>query len=264
MEYAAEALSDEASEITPNDLAGDYACIAEIIGIENTILLHKHYRGQQITLPQRLYSVQYVVKEVERQLGTHSLSDLAKKYGYTERRLRQLRTCPVFIDQCGSMRQHASIFQNLKKSFIVFLILLIIYLFTHKKTKGTKKPFRFVVWGVGILTIALFAAACILPADNQNESLSKQESTEYYRISTAINNGKFDHILSDIDKLFPPDKDLNSIRQTNRFMLLRLYYEKTGDTKKEKQLLTETSKNSEIMNDDVTKGIVEERLKELK
>jgi len=47
-------------------------------------------------------------------------------------------------------------------------------------------------------------------------------------------------------------------------MLLRLYYEKTGDTKKEKQLLTETSKNSEIMNDDVTKGIVEERLKELK
>lgn len=37
MEYAAEALSDEASEITPNDLAGDYACIAEIIGIENTI-----------------------------------------------------------------------------------------------------------------------------------------------------------------------------------------------------------------------------------
>ena len=35
-------------------------------------------------------------------------------------------------------------------AFIVFLILLIIYLFTHKKTKGTKKPFRFVVWGVGI------------------------------------------------------------------------------------------------------------------
>ena len=42
MEYATEALSDEASEITPNDLAGDYACIAEIIGIENTILLHKN------------------------------------------------------------------------------------------------------------------------------------------------------------------------------------------------------------------------------
>ena len=148
-------------------------------------------------------------------------------------------------------------------TFIVFLILLIIYLFTHKKKKGTKKPFRFVVWGVGILTIALFAAACILPADNQDESLSKQESTEYYRISTAINNGKFDHILSDIDKLFPPDRDLNSIRQTNRFMLLRLYYEKTGDTKKEKQLLTETQKNTSMMSDEVIKKIVENRLNEL-
>ena len=148
-------------------------------------------------------------------------------------------------------------------TFIVFLILLIIYLFTHKKTKVTKKPFRFVVWGVGILTIALFAAACILPADNQDESLSKQESTEYYRISTAINNGKFDHILSDIDKLFPPDRDLNSIRQTNRFMLLRLYYEKTGDTKKETQLLTETKKNTSMLSDEVIKKIVENRLNEL-
>ena len=109
-------------------------------------------------------------------------------------------------------------------SFIVFLILLIIYLFRHKKKKDTKKSFRFVVWGVGILTIALFAAACLLPADDGN--LSKQESTEYYRISTAINNRKFDHILSDIDKLFPPDKDLNSIRQTNRFMLLRFVLRK--------------------------------------
>lgn len=90
MEYAAEAPSDESSKIKPSDLAGDYACIAEIIGIENTILLHKHYRGQQITLPQRLYSVDYVVKEVNRQLGSLTLSDLAKKYGYTERRLRQL------------------------------------------------------------------------------------------------------------------------------------------------------------------------------
>lgn len=43
-------------------------------------------------------------------------------------------------------------------TFIVFLILLIIYLFTHKKTKGTKKPFRFVVWGVGILTIAIMVS----------------------------------------------------------------------------------------------------------
>lgn len=142
------------------------------------------------------------------------------------------------------------------------------YSFNHllvysQENERNEKAISFCCMGVGILTIALFAAACILPADNQDESLSKQESTEYYRISTAINNGKFDHILSDIDKLFPPDRDLNSIRQTNRFMLLRLYYEKTGDTKKEKQLLTETKKNTSMMSDEVIKKIVENRLNEL-
>ena len=40
MEYAAEALSDEASEITPNDLAGDYACIAEIIAVSKSHFLN--------------------------------------------------------------------------------------------------------------------------------------------------------------------------------------------------------------------------------
>ena len=39
--------------ITPQDLAGDYASIAEIIGMENAKLLYEHYRGQQITFPQR-------------------------------------------------------------------------------------------------------------------------------------------------------------------------------------------------------------------
>ena len=253
MEYAAEAISDETSEITPNDLAGDYACIAEIIGIENTILLHKHYRGQQITLPQRLYSVQYVVKEVERQLGTHSLSDLAKKYGYTERRLRQL----IKEDSKVMMWIYCFI------SFTIFSYLNDHYLFRHKRKKNISKPLRIIVWGTGILTLVLLAVSCFLPEDTQSNKISQKEQTEFFRISTAINNGKFDHILSDIDMLFPPTKNLDSTRQDNRFILLRLYYEKTGDTKKEKQLLEETKKDTSMMSDEVIKKIVENRLNEL-
>ncbi len=49
MEYAAEALSDETSEIIPNDLAGDYACIAEKSELKIRFFYIKHYRGQQIT-----------------------------------------------------------------------------------------------------------------------------------------------------------------------------------------------------------------------
>ena len=107
------------------------------------------------------------------------------------------------------------------------------------------------MWGTGILTLVLLAVSCFLPEDTQSNKISQKEQTEFFRISTAINNGKFDHILSDIDTLFPPTKNLDSTRQDNRFILLRLYYEKTGDT------------NTSMMSDEVIKKIVENRLNEL-
>ena len=148
-------------------------------------------------------------------------------------------------------------------SFTIFLILMIIYLFRHKRKKNISKPLRIIVWGTGILTLVLLAVSCFMPEDTQSNKISQKEQTEFFRISTAINNGKFDHILSDIDTLFPPTKNLDSTRQANRFILLRLYYEKTGDTKKEKQLLEETQKDTSMMNDEVIKKIVENRLNEL-
>ena len=144
-------------------------------------------------------------------------------------------------------------------AFIVFLIILIIYMFHHKKKKEISKPLRFVLWGIGFIALALLIVACLLP-----EFLAKQEHDEYFRISSSINNGKFEHILSDIDKLYPTSDELDSTKQSNRFILLRLYYEKTGNTKKEKKLLDDTKKNSSIMNDEIIKSIVDERLKELK
>ena len=78
--------------LKPHDLAGDYADIAEIIGVENANLLFMHYRGQQITFPQRFFSKKYVALQTEKELkkGNCTLPQLAVKYGYTERRLRQL------------------------------------------------------------------------------------------------------------------------------------------------------------------------------
>ena len=148
-------------------------------------------------------------------------------------------------------------------SFTIFLLLMIIYLFRHKRKKNISKPLRIIVWGPGILTLVLLAVSCFMPEDTQSNKISQKEQTEFFRISTAINNGKFDHILSDIDTLFPPTKNLDSTRQDNRFILLRLYYEKTGDTKKEKQLLEETQKDTSMMSDEVIKKIVENRLNEL-
>lgn len=83
---------DTLTAIRSQDLAGDYAGISEIIGVENAKLLFDHYRGQQITFPQRFYSKKYVAAQASKELekGTSSLSQIAIKYGYTERRLRQL------------------------------------------------------------------------------------------------------------------------------------------------------------------------------
>lgn len=149
-------------------------------------------------------------------------------------------------------------------SFYCFSYLTDHLLVPSQTKKNISKPLRIIVWGTGILTLVLLAVSCFLPEDTQSNKISQKEQTEFFRISTAINNGKFDHILSDIDTLFPPTKNLDSTRQDNRFILLRLYYEKTGDTKKEKQLLEETKKDTSMMSDEVIKKIVENRLNELK
>ncbi len=78
------------TDLSPQNLAGDYAPIAEIIGVENTKRLHRYFQGQQITLPKRLYSRDYVVQQVNLQRGEKTLSQLAKEYDYTLRRLQQL------------------------------------------------------------------------------------------------------------------------------------------------------------------------------
>lgn len=47
-------------KIIPSDLAGIYKDIAEVIGIEATMLLHKEFQGQQITFPKKVYSKAYI------------------------------------------------------------------------------------------------------------------------------------------------------------------------------------------------------------
>ncbi|MDO4330513.1 MAG: Mor transcription activator family protein [Lachnospiraceae bacterium] len=77
-------------QITANDLAGIYKDIAEVIGIEATTLLHNNFQGQQITLPKKLYTRDFIISQVKNNPGKENLRKIAQKYGYTERRLRQI------------------------------------------------------------------------------------------------------------------------------------------------------------------------------
>lgn len=75
--------------VNPEDLVGVYKDIAEVIGVEATIVLHNIFQGQQITLPKKLYTHEYILSQVK-QVGTANVKTTASRFGYTERRLRQI------------------------------------------------------------------------------------------------------------------------------------------------------------------------------
>ena len=70
---------------------------------------------------------------------------------------------------------------------------------------------------------------------------------EQARIAENIQNNKLDHVLEDIDKLYPPNQ-LSESEESGRFILLWNYYKKTGDTQKKKQLVEDASKKPSIKN----------------
>lgn len=75
--------------ITINSLNGIYKDIAEIIGIEKTILLHDNFQGQQISFPKKLYTKEYIIQQAKNE-DNENLKTTAFKYGYTERHLRRI------------------------------------------------------------------------------------------------------------------------------------------------------------------------------
>lgn len=74
-------------EIVATDLVGIYKEIAELIGVEATVILHNNFRGQQITLPKKLFTKEYILRQVQ---DEENIKKAAVQYGYTERRLRQM------------------------------------------------------------------------------------------------------------------------------------------------------------------------------
>ena len=76
--------------VKPEDFVGVYKDIAEVIGVEATISLHSVFQGQQISLPKKLYTHEYILSRVKQTGGTTSVKATALEFGYTERRLRQI------------------------------------------------------------------------------------------------------------------------------------------------------------------------------
>ena len=73
----------------PQDLVGIYGDLAEIIGVDNVTMIYKHFKGQQVSFPTRLYSKDFIARQVDSETS-QPIKKLATQYGYSERRLRQI------------------------------------------------------------------------------------------------------------------------------------------------------------------------------
>ena len=71
------------------DFVPIYEEIARVIGEEETVKLYEKFRGQQITFPQRLYNTSYVANYVKENYNGKNIRELARKFDYSERRIRE-------------------------------------------------------------------------------------------------------------------------------------------------------------------------------
>ena len=72
------------------DLADVYMEIADKIGVEAAVAIHEMFKGQQIMFPQKLYSKEYVYSYIKENYNGRNVRELAKKFGYSDRRVRQI------------------------------------------------------------------------------------------------------------------------------------------------------------------------------
>lgn len=74
-------------------LAGIYEELAGVIGTENTYQIYLSMHRQQVTFPQRFYKTEYVKRAIHHEYDGRNCKELAKKYRYSERRIRQMLHC---------------------------------------------------------------------------------------------------------------------------------------------------------------------------
>lgn len=72
-----------------DDLMGIYREIAEILDVDSAYKLFKELRGQQVCFPQRFYDNKKVKEIVKSEYTGHNTKELARSFGYSERRIRQ-------------------------------------------------------------------------------------------------------------------------------------------------------------------------------
>ena len=82
---------EKGEKVSSKDLAGVYQEIAEQIGVKETRILYDHFKGQQLSLPIKFYNNDYIGTRIKGEYHSgKTIKEIARNYGYTERRVRQI------------------------------------------------------------------------------------------------------------------------------------------------------------------------------
>ena len=73
-----------------SDYRGIYAEMVEILGDEIVKMIHKHYRGQQMNLPMKLHSNEYVEKYIIENYDKKSVRYMSRELGYSDKWIQKL------------------------------------------------------------------------------------------------------------------------------------------------------------------------------
>lgn len=73
-----------------DSLSNIYREIAEFIDVDTAVKIHELFKGQQIIFPKQLYNQEYIFTYVEVHYNGKNVRELAQKFGYSDRRIRQI------------------------------------------------------------------------------------------------------------------------------------------------------------------------------
>lgn len=82
---------EDENELESRALASVYDEIANYINMDTAKKMHRLFKGQQVTFPIRFYAPDSVAEIVKEEFNNgKTVKELSRKYGYTERRIRQI------------------------------------------------------------------------------------------------------------------------------------------------------------------------------
>lgn len=80
------------NDIKSENFTSIYKELAELVGVEMTLIIYNHYKGLQVVFPTRLLSREYIKKQLETECTGNSIDykSLIRRFSYSERWLRKI------------------------------------------------------------------------------------------------------------------------------------------------------------------------------